>query len=574
MTSDTLSGWARAATADPSPSTFGAVSDADAAALSPADLLDLIVVTDRLQSRLAALQMTAMAEFARPGRAGRIERLLDAMAGKAGWAKLADGTADPDALKAVVEEHAAGLAATEIAAALRQSHRTAARRVNAAVEMLDELPDTLDALRAGLIDRRRAEMIAQRTRNLDPENRRKVEALILPLASTRTAQQLRPMIDRRVLRADRDAAVKRARQARKARYVHHSPGLDGMAGIRANFKAEDALTVYDLLDRMARAVAGQDDRPLSVLRADAWTDLCTRLTVDGYVDLRGNFGFDRSAPMAPSDRLREPGASNADQDLEPLSSRVQAAEGQHDATRRPDAVESPARGGKRQRGRVARFHGRLSHYILTMSLDTYLGLSNDPVDLAGHGAMPAEFGRWMRKSLKSLAVMVVDPQGHAIAVGGTVYPPSQAVTDQVLAASAECRFPACRTRSELCDLDHRVPFDHEKPDRGGRTVPWNLDPACEHHHLLKTFTDWSGDRDRRDRLTMNWTSPTGHHYVDHPTEHALPEDPSARRKHSDPTAASFDEEGRTDHRARGLPPPWQHQPLRRARGWRDRSPVS
>jgi hypothetical protein len=42
-----------------------------------------------------------------------------------------------------------------------------------------------------------------------------------------------------------------------------------------------------------------------------------------------------------------------------------------------------------------------------------------------------------------------------------------------------CRFPGCRARARVCDLDHREPWPH------GRTEHGNLCCLCEHHHRLK-----------------------------------------------------------------------------------------
>jgi hypothetical protein len=79
-----------------------------------------------------------------------------------------------------------------------------------------------------------------------------------------------------------------------------------------------------------------------------------------------------------------------------------------------------------------------------------------------------------------------------------------------------------RNPVHLCELDHRDPFDHTDPRVGGRTEPANLDPLCKNNHLLKTHTDWSVVP-AADGVTLAWTSPTGHGYLDRPDEHALPD---------------------------------------------------
>ena len=168
-------------------------------------------------------------------------------------------------------------------------------------------------------------------------------------------------------------------------------------------------------------------------------------------------------------------------------------------------------------------HGRSAHLNVTMSATTLAALADHPGTLAGHGAITADVARMIASSIASLTVIAVNEQGYAVAVGATTYPPRQVVRDQVIAANSTCRFPACRQPAHLCELDHRDPFDHSDPRAGGRTEPANLDPLCKNNHLLKTHTDWSVTRSAADGVTLNWTSPTGHRYLDHPDEHALPD---------------------------------------------------
>jgi hypothetical protein len=119
---------------------------------------------------------------------------------------------------------------------------------------------------------------------------------------------------------------------------------------------------------------------------------------------------------------------------------------------------------------------------------------------------------------------VVDSAGHATAVGATTYPARQTIADQVFTAAGTCSFPSCRQPAHKCDLDHREPFDHADPRRGGLTEPSNLDPLCRNHHLLKTHTGWSAVRDPHDGLSLIWTSPTGHSYVNPPRQFRLPDE--------------------------------------------------
>jgi len=456
--------------------------------LTAAQLPTFILATEQLISQLHAIQMTAIAHFARPGRAGSIDALLDMLTTQAGMACNTDGVANPVAVRALMEEHGRSMAAAEIAAVLHQSPIGASRRVDTAMELSDELPATLAALRTGLIDLSRAKIIAERTRNLDQQLRTAVEQSILPLATSRTPGQLIPLLDRRVIAADPAAAFKRNQKARLLRSIIHRPEADGMGSIQALLSAENALIVFDLLNRIAQTTADLDDRPIAARRADALTDICSQLLLHGNVTIGNALHASQHSPAEPA---REPGSAPA-----PITGLSQ----------------------------VRTHHGRGTHFNLTMTLQAYLGLCDDPADLTGHGTITAQLARSLKSSMQSLAVIVLNPDGHATAIGSTVYTPDRRTTSQVIAAAGTCRFISCRMPASSCDLDHRNPFDHNHPVTGGPTQPWNLDPLCRRHHLLKTHTDWSGERSPDDGLTMIWTSPTGHQYRDHPLEFALPED--------------------------------------------------
>jgi hypothetical protein len=156
-----------------------------------------------------------------------------------------------------------------------------------------------------------------------------------------------------------------------------------------------------------------------------------------------------------------------------------------------------------------------------MTMAAFAGLSRDPAVLTGHGAITADLAAAIARSIATLSVHLTDADGHTTAVGATTYVPNRAITDHVLAAAGTCRFPSCRMPAYRCDLDHRVPYDHAHPERGGQTVPCNLDPLCRCHHRLKTHTGWTARRDFTDGLTMMWTSPTGHIYAQCPPTHPI-----------------------------------------------------
>jgi hypothetical protein len=535
--------WSQLAATIPDAASFTAITAARPTQLAPNELVDLIVTTEKLISHLHAMQIGAVAEFARPGRAGDLTGLIDMLTEKGGQAKLPDGTINIDALEVLVNEEAQRMAAAEIAAALHQSPRGAAHRITTALEMVDQLPATLTALRDGRIDKARAAVIAERTHLLDPQLRPAVEAAAVELAATRTPGQSKPMIDRRVIAADPDAARKRTQQAHAHRSVTRQVGDDGMGVIKATLPAEGAVSVYELLDSIARAAAAaHDDRPIGALRADALIDICIALLTDGHVDVRPmttrsnntHPGQPDTPPADEAGTYHQAGrADEAGGDHE--AGRADEAGGDHgpaahdkSATAQDPAVQT-ADTGTQAAGtprppltRVMTHHGRAAHLNLTMSATTLAAYADHPAELAGHGAITADTARMIAASIASLTVIAVNDHGHATAVGATTYPPRQTTRDHVTAANPTCRFPACRQPARLCELDHRDPFNHTHPAAGGPTDPANLDPLCKNNHLLKTHTDWTATTNPADSLTLDWTSPTGHHYPDHPHEHALP----------------------------------------------------
>ena len=195
--------WALLASAEPSAASIGTVLEAREDNIAGADLVSLIVASEKALSLLQARQATLLAEFARPGRAGDVSALVAAYTeGFDPLTRRPDGEIDTDVLQFVIDEQSHKLAAAEVAAALHVSPITARRRVTAAVELTAELSGTHAALAAGRIDRARAWVIVDRTAVLDRETRGLVEDRILPIAADRTPGRLRELVDRAVIAVD------------------------------------------------------------------------------------------------------------------------------------------------------------------------------------------------------------------------------------------------------------------------------------------------------------------------------------------------------------------------------------
>src|ERR1700729_2520412 len=114
----------------------------------------------------------------------------------------------------------------EIAVALTLTRRSAGRLLDLALE-LDRLPLTRAALAAGLIDERRAEVIAEELSGLDDAGAAAVEKLIIGVAAGLTTGQLRALARRAVLSADPNAARRRKDKALQDARVEMFPETAG-----------------------------------------------------------------------------------------------------------------------------------------------------------------------------------------------------------------------------------------------------------------------------------------------------------------------------------------------------------
>ena len=162
----------------------------------------------------------------------------------------------------------------EIAVALTLTRRSAGRLLDLALE-LDRLPLTRAALAAGLIDERRAEVIAEELSGLDDAAAAAVEKLIIGAAPGLTTGQLRALARRAVLSADPKAARRRKEKALGDARVEMFPETGGTAALAGRDLPPAAVLAADKhLTALAQAMkaAGQPGT-LDILRAWAYLHL-------------------------------------------------------------------------------------------------------------------------------------------------------------------------------------------------------------------------------------------------------------------------------------------------------------
>ena len=413
----------------------------------------------------------------------------------------------------------------EVAVALTLTRRSAGRLLDLALG-LDRLPLTRAALAAGVIDERRAEVIAEEVAGLDDQHAAAVEKLIIGRAPGLTSGQLRALARRAVLSADPAAARRRKEAALKDARVELFPETSGTAALAGRDLPPAAVLAADKhLTALAQAMkAAGIAGTLDILRARAYLHLLSGQPAATLLPGQQALATPASEP---------PGAPGL-----PVTD--------------PDAT--PAAGGLR---------GSVN---LTMPLAAWLGWTQSPGDVPGYGPVDAEDSRTLAGLLAASpasrwCVTLTDPGGRPAAHGcarhgppvpgqraspgprppatpatpvpdwlrglafttlqtrtcthpreSRGYQPSPALRHLIQIRNPACTAPGCRRPATRCDLDHVTPYD-----RGGRTCECNLHPACRHDHHTKQTPGWTLTQPQPG--TLIWTTPGNRTHTTTPAEY-------------------------------------------------------
>ena len=276
--------------------------------LDDADLISAIDRLERAKAACAAAQARLTAHFvesqARAATRLRAEAQACSDAGDFdGWVAARDGARDLE-LEPVAAEtpgrhrrpsrsdrrmtlSRAGVSA-QVGLARRESPSRGARLANASLALVQHLHHTLDALAAGVLNERRAEIVVRCTSHLDPELRTQVDSEVVgahldltdPTAPGGVGSWGDRELERRVRacadRLDAAAAVERCRVAERERRVTIRPVPDAMAVVSALLPVAQAVAVHTALTRAALSgKAAGDDRGKGQLMADTLVELVT-----------------------------------------------------------------------------------------------------------------------------------------------------------------------------------------------------------------------------------------------------------------------------------------------------------
>jgi hypothetical protein len=145
---------------------------------------------------------------------------------------------------------------------------------------------------------------------------------------------------------------------------------------------------------------------------------------------------------------------------------------------------------------------------VTVSLETLMGLSEEPGELERYGPLSAVATRELAHAAGSTwRRLVTAPRTRQIIdVGRHSYRPPAAMADLVRARDGICTFPTCQMPATRCDLDHITAWADQ-----GETSTSNLHAVCRRHHRLRHNAGWNVARNAATGTTT-WTDPTGHRH--------------------------------------------------------------
>ncbi|MGY1856988.1 DUF222 domain-containing protein [Modestobacter sp. SYSU DS0290] len=337
----------------------------------------------------------------------------------------------------------------ELATVLNVGRGTAAIRLTRALVWRDKLPATFAALRAGDLDERRAQQLADALRSVPAEVAARVEATLLGEAGDLSVTGVGKRATELVLRFDADAAEEARVEAEKAADVHVYPSAgDGRAVLAVDLPADVAAEAHDLIDQLARMLkADGDPRPIGQLRTLVAAALILRPADNGLPLLTANLTV--TAALEALEGGVTPGEVNG----LPIT-----AAHLRDLLARVGAL-----------GLTAPEGGTLSFAIT--GPDGELLATVTPAELT----RSAKRGCPHHPGGECGCALLGPPPATAN------YRPTERQRAFLTTRDRRCRFPNCGQRVGWADLDHVIPHSC-----GGVTDCANLCCLCRSHHRLKT----------------------------------------------------------------------------------------
>lgn len=380
----------------------------------------------------------------------------------------------------------------EIATALRMSGSTAQGRIDVARTLTQFLPSATAALAAGDISPAHANVIARESAQLirqgvAPEVLKLIEDQAIAHAEFHTPAQVANKVRSCIAMFAPDQFEAAAVEEKSTRKVSYYPSANGMATIVAFLPAPDAQTIMLAIDRLAYKTNGAAKEKLRVFQAQSGAKM------------RANAQSPAACEASPISEVLNLGSdSSPNFNLTDFSAELMDPMDAH----RADAMTAIAAMFLSTDEDQVMNHGRPITVNLTIDLPTLLGLSENPGQLSGYGAIPAAVARELAADGKWRKFITDPTTGNLLDFGRESYLPPQALRDFLLARDRTCRFPGCRRSGIKGEIDHAIPWEE-----GGETSPTNLGLLCKRHHQLKTHGGWK--LESFEDGSCEWTSPLG-----------------------------------------------------------------
>ena len=325
----------------------------DLAALDEDQLVGVIAAIRRIQSRMAWASMTALRELTSRRRDARDQVEF-------GRTKVSATAAD------------------QVSMELRQSWQSVAAQIAYACEVAARLPETFAALAAGLIHPVHVRIIEDETRYLSDKDAARADETLAGAAKTKSYGELRYAARRLALKLDPASAARRKEAARRDAEVRRFREESGNAGMIAReLPSAEVLASWQHVEQRALD-----------LRAAGVEGTLQELRVKAYLDLLQ----ERDSRLVPDVPSGLPAAQAAPAGVPHDGSASGGPGGTGGPGHGPVSAPPPASGTGKKTPRLAgpgMDAGVAALITLTVSLDTALGRSAAPGEVAGFGLLDA-----------------------------------------------------------------------------------------------------------------------------------------------------------------------------------------
>ncbi|GAA1124086.1 HNH endonuclease signature motif containing protein [Microbacterium aurantiacum] len=344
--------------------------------------------------------------------------------------------------------------AAELAGVTFTTDRSMQAQITQAVEWVECYPATLAAWEAGRITRGHATAVLRCGTVLPRDARAEFDAAAAELCVGQSVGRVKDRLDHLAQELHPRTLAERHVEARKERRVGRQSAGDAMSDLIARVPEILAAAIDDRLNEQASTIidADPDGRTRDQIRADI---LCDMLLT--------------GSPLA-------------------------------DPTIDGDG-----------NGTLGMIRAKVQVVVPALTL---LGKDDDPAndtttaDLVGSAPIDPATARALAGAVATWERLVVHPVSGQVLCTDS-YRRTASMARFLKARDRHCRFPGCRRPAIRCELDHTLDYA-----LGGRTDIRNLCHLCQRHHSMKQFTSW-GVRQLGGGV-LEWTSPTGRVYIDHP----------------------------------------------------------